>query len=227
MSETLDLEAELGALALPDDDAIGKLLKAVRWLSGLSPDLATVTHALVVPEIFRQPRKRARLAYCLIGLYERVQRVASRVDTEYVRRDEFADLLEDALRRAVNEPDEGRRTNYEKILAGIMTRNPQRQRHSFEQERMVIRLANELSTDHLKVVLAHFGPELPEEITLARRARLQRRAAAGAPFDRLVEDLCSFRVMERDQLDTVAHRDQMIDGLTSVGLRLAEYLREV
>jgi hypothetical protein len=227
MSEDIDLDAELGALALPDGELVGDLIKAGKFLAGFSPDMKAAVHALSAVDMLRQPRKRHRIAHCLIGLYDRLQKLEKKIDREYVRQEKFADHAHDAFRRASDDPDEARRKNFEVILANIaVKRDP---RPTFEEERMVIRLADELTTAHLRVVIAHDGRRDQgrdrDEHSLARDAILKRRADV-QDIKGVIDDLCAFRVMERDKVNTSPSVKWLGDSLTPVGLRLLEYLRE-
>jgi hypothetical protein len=227
MAAEIDLDEELGALALPDTDAIGQLIKAGKALAGFSPDTKAVVHALSAIDMLRQPRKEPRIAFCLIGLYDRLQKLEGKVDREYVRQAAFADHMLDAIRRASDEPDAERRKNFEVILANIaVTREP---RPTFEEERMVIRLADELTTAHLRVVVAHDGrkgqPRSRDDMSLARDAILRRRSGI-QDIKVAIDDLCSFRVIERDKVNTSVSGEWMGDSLTPIGLRLLEYLRD-
>jgi hypothetical protein len=226
MTDDIDLEKELGALALPGDDLLGRSLHAARWFAALSPDGGAVVHALAAIDMLRQPRKRPRIAHCLIGLYDRLQRLEAKIDPDRVRGAEYADHLEDGFRRVSNEPDGDRRRRLELILANLALRREERP--TFEQERMLIRLADELSVRHVKVVLAHQGaPQQlgPDERMLSRSAILGRRTQV-ADLEGAIEDLCSFRVMERSMLNQKVHVESLVDGLTPTGRRFIEFLQD-
>lgn len=94
---------------------------------------------------------------------------------------------------------------------------------------MVIRLGDELSLGQLRIVIAHEGRMDQrlgaDEQTLGRDTILERRAGV-SNVDRLIEDLCSFRVMDRARVHTKPSVQWLGDSLTPVGQRLMEYLRE-
>jgi len=88
--------------------------------------------------------------------YDRVKPILDSIEAtirdlpnDYVRRDEFADLLQETLRRASESPDSDRRETLKRILLGIMA-DPK----DHVSNRRLIRVADELRVDAWKVLRA-------------------------------------------------------------------------
>jgi hypothetical protein len=144
------LEAQLGLMILRPDGAglekVRKLIDIAEPLSAWIPGFLSTLKGLATVGCWPwNPRKADRVHDAIIGLYERLQRTR----TEYVRREEFGDLVEETLRRMSEQPDAKRRQDLRMILFKVIE-TPRE--HS--ENRLFLRLADEFPVGALKVLAA-------------------------------------------------------------------------
>jgi len=139
----------------PDPLALELTKEVVDAAAGLVPGvpgILDVLKAIVVSAgIIFQRRKAERSQEFILGLYERLQQTRS----DYVRRDEFMDLLEDSLRRFVEQPDQARRADIRRILLHIIDGPPiPETSREHVMHKLFVRFADELPGDALKILAA-------------------------------------------------------------------------
>lgn len=148
--------------------------------------IAVKTVAVLGGWVF-QIHKYDRVRPALQAVAERLERTR----TEYVRKEEFADVLEDALRRLAEQPNAERRQRIQNLLTNVMARPRDHAEH-----RLFLRLADELPPDPLKYLFAHGGLNAGErQPTIRGLARI-----AGVPTgetDRVLAFLIGEHLFER------------------------------
>jgi len=162
-----------------------------------------------------QERKYDRIKDALASVADRIQKV----EHEYVKREEFADLLEETFRRMADQPNEERRHIMRGVLESVMERP-----RDFTESRLFVRLADELPGTHLKVVAAVRKPKQPVEGLAAANSVLSTRS--GVPpekIDAVMTDLTFFRVFDGMQFNRAVYAGQTYEHLlTEIG---REFLR--
>jgi hypothetical protein len=147
----------------PADSAAEKIVKeSVSLIATISSPLVSPV-APVLVEIFKsvanvlgffgQRRKAERASDLALALYDLLQRTRS----EHVKKEEFQDLFEEVLRRTAEQPDAARRENMKRIFFRIIE-----EPHEHVENRLLLRLADELPADSLKI-LAVLDQDLTQE----------------------------------------------------------------
>ena len=143
-------------------------------LSPVIPGVVDLLKGVVVTVALPWHRQKAtRADECTLGLFQRLERVPH----EYVRKDEFRDLLEDALVRYLNQPDEVRRRETETILLNSAARPSTHVLH-----KLFIRLADESPMEALRILTALSTPRSPEEIATGYMQIIANRSQLDEPI---------------------------------------------
>lgn len=127
-----------------------------------------------------------RVKEVLEDLFSRVEALGDQRSDNYIRSDEFEDLLDQTRRQVANERHESKRRLYAAILAGAIEKPAASPYH--EQLRM-LRTIEELQPDHLQVLRAMLQtPERPKRATgsFSGVTTLPQRLP-GIPSERLME----------------------------------------
>lgn len=183
-----ELAQALSAL-LPDSCTLSEDLQRVLELAANIPGGSIVSVlAFLGGWWLKGSRKPDRVFLVLLALKRKIDETEQQRHGAYVRGDEFQDFLEDALRRMADQPDDKRRKILENIILGIVDG-----RHRDHAEnRLFLRLADELSTRALFLLPAFEGSVKSGEADLDLEDRLAGRT--GFPRSDILEIL---RELER------------------------------
>jgi len=171
-------------------------------------------------------RKMNRVKEMLDGLASDLGDFRSEVSEEYVRTDEFQELLERILRTAAEERNEEKRRIYRAYLARTI-RNPG---EPYDEQVRFLRTLDAVQSDHIRILEAIMQP--PEQIvgvTGSQIQTLRRRLPDLVPehIHELVGQLNDLRVTNMTSLTTMVTAHGAADlrhGLTSYGQRFVAYL---
>jgi hypothetical protein len=153
-------------------------------------------------------------------LEEVTKRVQS-IENDYVRREEFADMLWDALRRLGEQPDPGRR----KLLRNIIL-NTMDEPTDHTENRLFLRLADELSTVELRVFLAVEGAITRDEIMWSNNKILATRAGVGdGDIDLIMSHLAMQRLLDGMKFVTKSPPAGPSFLLTPTGSEFRRYIK--
>jgi hypothetical protein len=147
-----NLESNIGALLKPSEPGWEQIQKTLELLPGVDVAIKVVAAGrgwLVDPD------KVDRVKPVLLGLYERIAKLEADAK-EYIRKPEARAIIEDALARIGDQPDEARRQEMERVLFMILD-NPQ----DLAENRLFLRLADELPVPALKLLNATEGKVAP------------------------------------------------------------------
>lgn len=161
------LEGNLGGLLAPDQEAVAAVREVLGLASALGPQAAAVLGVVKAVAVFSgwawQKRRPERAKELFLGLYQRQERMRS----EYVSKEEFPDLLNEALRRIAEQPDEDRRRRVRDVFLKILD-SPK----EHVENRRFLRLADELPAAALKVLDVALQPGDREDMMLGNAAIL-------------------------------------------------------
>lgn len=187
------LDAGLGAL-IPRDEIGSKLFDLLKEMGEL-PIIGNVVKPIALAGAWwLEDRKPDRVFPVLVAVREKISEVEKN-QNEYVRREEFKDLFEDALRRIADEPDPERRKWFQNILLRVID-EPKEHSHN----RLFLRLVEELSSDAHKVLAALDMPLTQADRNLERDDMLAKRSSI--PRDRIAEamdELARLGLLDRDR----------------------------
>jgi hypothetical protein len=172
--------------------------------------------------------------------YERVREAVTFLDEavgaltadqeNYVRTEEFEDLLDQTLRRVATERHEAKRRLYAALLAGAI----QRPGAGYDEHLRFMRTIEQLQRDHVRVIQAmlQMGPsDPPRGLHGSIKQTLQRRLP-GMPGDR-ISDLygqltTELRIVEAGGFDTMmtaGGAENLSSRFTRYGQRFIQYVR--
>jgi hypothetical protein len=210
--EPVPIEASLAVLTQDNDDidAVLNLIKEI-------PVVGTVVNVAIASGVLLLDMKRPdRVFPVLRGLWDQQEKIKR----EYVKKEEFADLLLEGLRRAAEQPDPARREDLRTIILKI-TREPRRH----DEHLMFIRWADELPLEALRVLAAVHEP-VPGP--LARNPNAVLRNAADLLPDQIdfwMEFLANQGLFDRTKFHAVAPPSGMDYLLTVLGKKFEDYRR--
>jgi hypothetical protein len=210
---------------LPEDPrtdfAIEAVAAVVSILPGLGGAIANVLSG------WSADRKRERVREVLGGLGLRLANLQSKVADEYVRFEEFEDLLDHTLRRVASERHESKRRLYREFLVNaISSPGP------YDEQLRVLRILEELQAAHillLRAVIQEPDPRYADGYmgsfsqTLTRRMPGLYREQLGD----LIAQLNDFRIVQIGSLNTTATArgaEDMRHTVTPFGQRFVEYI---
>jgi hypothetical protein len=181
---------------IPRGSASGRLLDVLK-LAGELAGLGTIIKlAAFTGGWWPDDRKADRVFPVLLALKDKLHD-ADKIRDAYIRKDEFKDLFEETIRRIADEPDPDRREWFENILLNVIERS-----RGHSENRLFLRLVDELSTAAHKILGSLDTPFTREERQLDRDNILAQRAGldAGQVVD-VLEELISARLIKRDRLE--------------------------
>lgn len=195
------LDENLGALVRPDQSAWEKTKSAIDLAAGLSgvPGLVLAVKGLAVGRAWLFDKKKPdRVLPVLLGFKERIEKLEAE-RREYLRTDDAQAVLEETFGRIADQPDEARREDMRRILFKMLETPPR----DPSENRMFVRLADELPLPALKVLSATSGRVAPMASTkqgLGQHADLQ-------DYDMTfwLKFLVGQGLVDEDQLNNVQH----------------------
>jgi hypothetical protein len=156
---------------LPEDSRTDFALEATAAAASLLPGLGGVIANVLSG--WSAERKRERVREVLEDLALRLANVQARLSDEYVRSEEFEDLLDQALRRVAGERHESKRRLYREFLVGAIT-SPA----PYDEQLRVLRTLEELQAAHIvliRAVLQEPNPRYFSGISGSQLETLKRR----------------------------------------------------
>jgi hypothetical protein len=175
-------------------------------------------------------RRYKRVREVLLGLSQDLMQLRDRVREEYVRSDEFVDLLDQTLRRVANERNEQKRSLYRGLLLGAIAEHVL----SYDEQLHMLRLIDVLQAAHitlLRAILQEPDPKYADGITGNFMATLRRRLP-DLPEERIADLVAQFNdhhVLKTGDLQTNMSADgaeDMRDTLAPLGKRLVTFLKD-
>jgi len=134
-------------------------------------------------------------------LNEEVEQIKDRIHTDYVKTDEFEELVALTLEKMARELDPRKRSQYRRMIVNLMVLQPE----DYNEQRRLLRLAEELTPKHIQLLRAFYDncsplPEMAPEVNAA--------CLLGAVVDvppskaaALVADLARERLIDDDASD--------------------------
>lgn len=175
---------------------------------------------------FTIDRKFNRVRDVLVGLATELSEIRSEVAEDYVRSDEFEELLEKTLRQIADERNEEKRDLYRKFLVGAITSPGD----TYDQQIRFLRTMEELQGDHITVLKAFIqAPGSNPGIMGSVMGTLKNRIP---DFDEhhikdLVSELVDMRVLVDANVGitmTGKGAEQLASRITQYGSRLTAYI---
>jgi hypothetical protein len=176
-------------------------------------------------------RRYQRVRDVLKGLAKDLQQFKGDVQEEYVRSDEFTDLLDQTLRRVANERHDEKRRLYRGVLLGAITGQGQ----SYDEHLHMLRVIDSLQVAHmalLKAILQVPDPKyMVDGISGSFIETLKRRLPelSEARIEDLVAQLKDHRILTSGSLKamiTARGAEDMRHTLSPFGRRLVSFLSE-
>ena len=132
------------ATGLPTERALDVgafVANAIPWLGGpIAGVLAGIS----------TDRKFARVSEVLRGVLEELRDLDSMASKEYVKTEDFEELLEQTLRQVATERNEEKRRMYQDFLIGAIASPGE----PYDEQKRFLRTIEELQTDHLQILKA-------------------------------------------------------------------------
>ena len=170
-------------------------------------------------------QKRRRLVSFVQDLSARLRVEADRVDHEFVRTEDFSDLLEDVLDAAQQRRNEEKHRYYASAVANSST--PERP-DEVDQEKM-LEVLNDLRASHLRVIALYMTIEIPDSM-LPLQGDMEHRIVHGSlpeltheQLDSLILDLQTRGVLPLlAQSGTAGDPHELATQMTPFGRRCSD-----
>ncbi|MFQ5875776.1 MAG: hypothetical protein ACE5JL_18520, partial [Dehalococcoidia bacterium] len=169
-----------------------------------------------------------RVKEVLEGLVEDLREFRSEVSEDYVKSEEFEELLEHTLHRVAAERNEEKRLIYRDFLVGII-KSPG---EPYDEQLRFLRTLEDMGPDHIEVLRALVQKPDPDPgMTGSRRGTLSKRLAEIAPerIEELVSQLNDMRVTNLTSLRTMMTAqgaENLGHAITPFGRRFLHFIRE-
>jgi len=212
---------------LPEDTRGDLALEAgalvANFLPGLGGAIANVLSG------WSAERKRERVREVISGLALRLANLQSTLADEYLRGDEFEDLLDQTLRRVANERHESKRRLYREFLVGAITKPA-----PYDEQLRILRILEELQAAHIvlvRAILQEPDPKHADGISGSFAVTLKRRMPElyKEQIGDLVAQLNDFRITEMSPnlqtMMTARGAEDMRERVTPFGQRFVAYIR--
>ena len=170
-------------------------------------------------------RKLERVRAVLMDMASRVKNLEDEAAAEYVKADEFSELLEKALRQAADERNEDKRKAYAGLLAGTIA-SPGA---PYDEKIRILRTLEEIQADHIRMLNAMLQPPQPTTSMIGSLSgTLQRRLPGiGGNIAELAQQLTDMRLVTLDNISTMMTADgaeHLENYLTPYGKRFIAYI---
>ena len=216
-------ENELLPATTPQETALdisAAVVSVVPWVGG--PVGAVLTG-------MSQTRKINRVREVLVSMADQIKDIDSEVSKNYVKTEDFQELLEKTLRQAVDERNEEKRAAYAAFLANDI-KSPGR---PYDEKARILRTLEEIQADHIRLLKALLlEPDSNIEKTMLSASisqTLQRRLpdmASGIIVD-LARQLTDMRLAELGSLNgnmTARGAEDLRNRVTEYGRKFIQYI---
>jgi hypothetical protein len=218
-AEMAEPESELVPISTPAEmalDIAAGVSSIAPWVGG---PVAQVLNGMSLG------RKLERVRTVLMDMASRVKGLEDKAAVEYVKSDEFSELLERTLRQAADERNEEKRRAYAAFLAGSIA-SPG---GSYDEKIRILRTLDEIQPDHIRMLHAMLQPPQPSTSTIGSLSgTLQRRLPGiGGNIAELAQQLTDMRLGTLDHLNTMMTPDgaEYLEAyLTPYGKRFIAYI---
>ena len=173
-------------------------------------------------------RKLARVNEVLTGLADDLREFKSETSEQYVRTEEFEDLLEKTLRQAADERNERKRL----IYRGFLTEAIKSPGEPYDEQVRFLRILEQLQPDHIRILSSCLQePESVSGTTGSHGQTLSRRLP-DIPRERLedlvaqLNDMRLTNVTGMRAMMTAPGAEDMRHTVTHFGQRFVKYLKE-
>lgn len=198
-------------------DVAAFVLNAVPWLGG---SIAGVLSGIGTD------RKINRVNEVLIGLVEKLRDFESAASKEYVKTEEFEELLEQTLRQVAGERHDDKRRIYRDFLIGTIVSPGE----PYDKQKRFLRTMEELQPDHLRVLKAMSqAPKPVDGLMGSPSATLRARLTdfGESQIEERIQQLNDFRVTQMTSLKVMMTRqgpEDLTHAITPYGMRFVRYL---
>ena len=173
-------------------------------------------------------RKMNRVCEVLEGLTSDLKEFKSDVSEEYVRTEDFEDILEQSLKRVAEERNEGKRNMYRAFLTDAVESPGE----TYDEQLRFLRTLEELQPDHL-LVLSALSQEPDSKLgRIGSRIQTLRQRLPNIPEVRIAELVDQLNTMRLTNLTTLKGMmsaqgaADLRNSVTSYGQRFIQYLVE-
>jgi hypothetical protein len=206
-----------------EDDFDNAVAIAAAATAPQHPILSAVIGAFIpLKNLLRTSRtRRDRLVPVIQALAEEQEKIKGEqrtISDDYVKRDEFADLVLDFLERTANQPDVARRDSMRIVLTRII-----REPVTHTEHRMFIRWADELPPEAIRLLDALRGP-VAARTSVQANTLLQKRARVDN-IDFWMGFLANLGVFDSAKFQGVVSTGDATHILTVLGKRFDLYRR--
>lgn len=176
-----------------------------------------------------QGRRMRRVVDFLGELDRRLRTVEAAADSEYLKSDEFEELLEQTLHRVAAERHAAKRAIYQVLLTD-MVKSP---KIGYDEQLAFIRIIEQLQPDHIRVLEAMSQP--PNDvgnISISSPINFLRERLTGMSTESIsarASELNDFRIINNSSLGTMMTGGGAADmrgRITPMGKRFIAYLEE-
>lgn len=217
-----DEKKDLLPAATPDETALAAASTAVSLIPWLGGAVSNVLSGMLLG------RKMDRVAEVIQGLDSDLKEFKSEASEEYVKTEEFEELLEETLKRVAAERNEGKRVIFKNFLAGVVRRPSE----PYDEKLRILRILEGLQPAHIEVMAAtQRTPEgkvssmgSPIQVMSSRLPNMTREGIIDLIGQ--LEDLRLIRLRERlVTMMTGRGAEDLRSSITDFGKRVLGYIQ--
>jgi hypothetical protein len=172
-------------------------------------------------------RKIERINEVLINMAEEIKGLESEIPKDYVKTDEFQELLEKTLQQVSNERNDEKRRAYATLLANDI-KNPA---HDIYEEKIrFLRTLEEIQPNHIHILRAMMLKPDPNSTGMSSVSKTLEKRLPNIPTEKikdLAEQLTDMRLANLTNLNTMMTgigAEQLQSRITSYGQRFIKYI---
>jgi hypothetical protein len=209
---------------VPEDTRTDLVIDAVAHVANLVPGLGSVIASVLSG--WSAEKKRDRIREVISGLALRLANLQSKVSDEYVRSDEFEDLVDQTLRRVATERHESKRRLYREFLVSAIN-SPA----PYDEQLRILRALEQLQAAHItliRAILQEPDPRHADGISGSFDATLKRRMPGFSQeqIADLVSQLNDLRIIHLSLggMMTARGAEDLRHAISPFGKRFVEYI---
>jgi len=216
------LDSDENLIARPEKAEVGLDVAAVvaglvPWVGGaISSVLSGVSHG----------RKMKRVEEVLVGFAGDMKDVKSQAAKDYVKTEDFEELLEKTILAVADERNEQKRAIFRAFLVDAVVAPGE----TYDDQIRVVRVLQVLSIDHIRILAACSEEPNMDSGMFSSRSQTLASRVPGIPADQLtelVEELNGLRVTKLEGLNMMVTASGAADlrfGVASLGRRLLRHI---
>jgi len=172
-------------------------------------------------------RKMGRIKEVILNMADKIQGLESEVSKDYVKTEEFQELLEKTLKQVADERNDEKRKAYAAFLAGDI-KSPMES--YYEEKIRFLRTLEDMQINHIQILKAMMQEPDPNPAMIGSVSKTLEKRLPNIPLERvsdLAQQLTDMRVADLTNMNTQMTgrgAEELKHHITPYGHRLIKYI---